>query len=350
MGVLKEIYEKEITKRILVLVLLGLILYLLRGLINLLLLTFIFTYLIYSMQRFLTKWISKVIRVNDTLITITLYIILISLIGFFIYKYIPTIINQVTILYNDILKSEIYIDLNNTIKSIIPYTGNIDIGTYTKGGITFAIQYATAIGKGSVNIFLALMLSLVFMLGKKQVSNFMKSVENSTLSGIYKYLKYFGLNFINSFGKVIEAQILIATINSLLSLIVLWVMAFPQLLGLTVMIFVLSLIPVAGTFISLIPLSLIAYTIGGPVEIIYVVGLVALLHTLENYVFNPKFMSNKTELPVFIIFVILIVSEYFMSIWGFLLGVPLFMFFMDLLDVKLNNNRVKIKEDIIKKP
>ena len=248
MDSIKEFFEKEITKRILVLVILAFILYLLRGLINLLLLTFIFTYLIYSMHRFLTKWSSKVIKVNETLMTIFIYIILISLIAFSIYKYIPTIVKQVSILLNDILKSDINVDLNGALKSITPYTGNLDIGTYTKGGITFAIQYVTAIGKGSINTFLALMLSLFFMLGKKQVSNFMKGVESSRLGGIYKYLKYFGVNFTNSFGKVIQAQILIATINSLLSLIVLWVMVFPQLLGLTVMIFVLSLIPVAGTF------------------------------------------------------------------------------------------------------
>lgn len=344
MSGIKEIFEKEITKRLLVLVLLGFILYLLRGLINLLLLTFIFTYLIYSIQSFLTFWISKVIKVNDILITIFLYIIIILLVVFFTYQYIPTIVKQLYILFNDIFKSDLNTDLSGTIKSIAPYIGNLDIGTYTKGGITFAVQYATAIGKGSINTFLALILSFLFMIGKRQVSNFMRSVECSRLGGIYKHLKYFGTNFINSFGKVIEAQILIATINSLLSLVVLWVMAFPQLLALTVMIFVLSLIPVAGTFISLIPLSIIAYTIGGPVEILYVIGLVTVLHALENYILNPKLMSDKTELPVFIIFIILIVAEHFMKVWGFLLGVPLFLFFMDLLDIKLSNGKIVSKK------
>ena len=55
-------------------------------------------------------------------------------------------------------------------------------------------------------------------------------------------------------------------------------------------------------------------------------------------------MSDKTELPVFIIFIILIVSEHFMKAWGFLLGVPLFMFFMDLLDIKFSNSKIIKKE------
>ncbi|MDF2505130.1 MAG: putative permease [Clostridium sp.] len=115
-------------------------------------------------------------------------------------------------------------------------------------------------------------------------------------------------------------------------------MGFPKLLALGFMIFLLSLIPVAGVIISLIPLCLIAFKIGGMVKIVYILIMVAIIHLVESYILNPKLMSEKTKLPIFFTFVILIVSEHFMGIWGLLLGIPLFMFIIEILGVKVNED------------
>lgn len=49
-------------------------------------------------------------------------------------------------------------------------------------------------------------------------------------------------------------------------------------------------------------------------------------------------MSEKTKLPIFFTFVILIVSEHFMGIWGLLLGIPLFMFIIEILGVRVGED------------
>lgn len=85
------------------------------------------------------------------------------------------------------------------------------------------------------------------------------------------------------------------------------------------MIFLFSLVPVAGTIASLIPLSIIAYTVGGFKMILYILIIIAVLHALESYVLNPRFMADKTELPVFVVFITLLVSEHFMGVWGYYL-------------------------------
>jgi predicted PurR-regulated permease PerM len=174
------------------------------------------------------------------------------------------------------------------------------------------------------------------MIERDKVKKFASKFGESKVSSVYSYIKYFGRNFINSFGKVMQAQILIAFINSLLSMLALWIMNFPQLLGLGMMIFIFSLVPVAGTMISLIPLSIVAFNIGGIRMILYVLIMIAVLHALESYVLNPKLMSDKTELPVFLVFIILIVSEHFMGVWGLLIGIPLFIFLLDILNIKLS--------------
>ncbi|WP_144540797.1 AI-2E family transporter, partial [Bacillus subtilis] len=75
------------------------------------------------------------------------------------------------------------------------------------------------------------------------------------------------------------------------------ILGFPQLLGLALMIFLLGLIPVAGVIISLFPLCMIAYNIGGIMYVVYILVIVTVIHALESYVLNPKFMSQKTNLP-----------------------------------------------------
>jgi predicted PurR-regulated permease PerM len=80
----------------------------------------------------------------------------------------------------------------------------------------------------------------------------------------------------------------------------------------------------------------IAYSIGGINYIIYVIILIAVLHVLESYILNPKLMSDSTKLPVFITFLVLIISENFMGIWGVIVGIPITMFILDILEVKID--------------
>jgi predicted PurR-regulated permease PerM len=218
-------------------------------------------------------------------------------------------------------------------KYIVSVTKDVKITNYVKDATNFLFQFVTDVGRWSANLFFALMLSMFFMLEKDKVIRFVQKFRASRAKEVYKELEYFGKKFINSFGKVIQAQILIAMVNTAVSMIGLTIMGFPEIIALGVMIFVLSLVPVAGVIISLIPLTIIAFKIGGFIKIIYVLVMIAIIHLIETYVLNPNFMSAKTEIPVFFTFIILIVSEHFMGVWGLIIGIPIFMFFLDLLNV-----------------
>lgn len=58
-----------------------------------------------------------------------------------------------------------------------------------------------------------------------------------------------------------------------------------------------------------------------------------IVHAIEAYFLNPKLMSAKTELPIFFTFIVLIFSEHFIGIWGLIIGIPIFVFLLDILDV-----------------
>ncbi|HEY5560481.1 MAG TPA: AI-2E family transporter [Clostridiaceae bacterium] len=334
MEFINEIFKKDIVKKVLVLSIFGLILFLLRNLLNLLLFTFVFTFLIYTLQDFITKLLSKRIKVNQMFLTIVIYSTLVAGVIFGFITYIPVLMSQITDLIYDIKFGSNSNELINFyLKYVTPITKlkSFDLTTYTGSAAKYAVKFFTSLGMGTYNVLIALVLSLFFMMEKKKVFEFTRRFKTTKIGGVYKYLVYFGNNFSNSFGKVIQAQILIAFINSILSVIALWIMGFNQLLLLAVLIFLFSLIPVAGVFISLIPLSFVAYSMGGFKEIIYVLIMICLLHTLEAYVLNPKLMSSKTDLPVFYVFMTLLISENFMGVWGLIIGIPLFMFLLDLI-------------------
>jgi predicted PurR-regulated permease PerM len=330
MEVKKDEFWKNVIRTVMEFMVIALIIYLIKDLFNLIIFTFLFSYLLYNLQ----KYIVRKTRLPRTLVTIVLYIIIIGLIVFFACRYIPEIIREIQIIYEEIRK----INVPDNLKEYVDILRKqIDISKSYDTLMNTLIVTGKSLVQGSANLFISLILSMLFILDIERIKKFISKFKTSKVSRLYNRLEYFGLNFLNSFGKVIQAQFLIALVNSILSTIALWIMGFPQIIGLGFMIFVLSFIPVAGVIISLIPLCLIAFNVGGIIKVISVIIMIALLHGLESYILNPKLMSDKTSLPVFFIFIILIFGEQFMGTWGLLLGIPLVIFILDILDVKVSD-------------
>lgn len=209
----------------------------------------------------------------------------------------------------------------------------LTISSYVKEGFNVVYTYLADISTFGLQIVMALILSMFFLFEKKRLTEFMAKFKTSKLRVFYEEISFFGSKFARTFGKVLEAQFIIALVNCILTFIALWIMHFPQLFGLSIMVFFLGLIPVAGVVISLIPLSIIAYSTGGGMYVLYIVLVIFAIHAIETYFLNPKLMSAKTELPIFFTFTVLIFSEHFFGIWGLIIGIPIFVFLLDILDV-----------------
>lgn len=337
MEIITQFLKKDSVKRTFFLLLLALGCYAIRSIFNLVLLTFIITYIINTLQNVIVNYLNKIFKVNPKIITIALYLFMLVCVTVTIIKYIPLLAYESISIINRIAKFKLHFSSPVLQEYLTPLLKQFEISKYAQTGINHALVMATTAGKSGLNVILAIILSLFFMLEKSNIVTFIKKFEQSKISGFYHYFELFSKNFLNSFGKVIQAQLMIAVVNTVLSLIGLYFLGFPNLIALGAMIFILSLIPVAGVIISFIPLSLIAFQIGGIMHIVYMVALVLIIHAIESYFLNPKFMSDKTDIPIFFTFVILIVSEHFMGVWGLLLGIPLFIFVLDLLGVNLSN-------------
>lgn len=349
---LKEFFHLPAVKRGVVLIFFVLFLYLFRSMMNLVLITFILTYLVNRVHSSITSRFTNRMGISQKIALILIYLIFVALISYGALLYTPKLISELNGLINQVIyfySNPLHLTNNRVMDLILEYIHKIDFVAYIKQGYDFLSKAISNVGKFSLNFALAILMSLFFMLEKEKVTHFTEKFKSSKLSYVYDELAYFCKKFTFSFGKVIEVQFLISVINAVFSTLFLWIMGFPNLFALGIMIFLLGLIPVMGVIISLVPLCAIAFSIGGITKVIYVLIMIAVLHAFEAYVMNPKFMSDKTHLPIFYTFAVLIVSEHFFGVWGLILGVPVFMFLLDLLDVPVNNHKEPLLDQQQKK-
>ncbi|AZU63877.1 AI-2E family transporter [Neobacillus mesonae] len=319
-------------KRILIFVFIAIILYAMKSMINLILLTFIFTFL---MDR-LVQFIEGKIPLNRKLLVVISYSSIVGLLSYGLVMYLPMIAGEISTLIKQLTAFYTSKHDNVILNYIVERIEKINVTSYLEQGVTYLLKSFSDISKVGIQILMALLLSLFFLLEKPRLIEFTKKFKTSKVSSIYTEIEFFANKFVRTFGKVIEAQLIIAVVNCILTTISLWLLDFPQLGGLSIMVFVLGLIPVAGVIISLIPLVIIAYSIGGMMKVLYVGIAIAVIHAVEAYILNPNLMSSKTNLPVFYTFIVLIFSEHFFGIWGLIVGIPVFVFLLDILEVTDN--------------
>ncbi|MFJ7976852.1 AI-2E family transporter [Peribacillus sp. NPDC096379] len=334
--------------RFLTLLILIIVLYSMGSMVNLVLFTFIFTFLMGRLQNLLSAYANRYVRINPKLILAVLYTVFVLALAYVLYKYLPVITMQISELISQIFHFYQHPPDNQVIHYIKGFINSPDSSFDIPKQFNAVYGYISGIGSLAIQILISIILSLFILLEKDKIIRFTSKFKHGKFGQFFLNLEHFGKKFTNSFGKVIEVQFLIATTNSVLSILFLWILGFPQLLGLGIMIFFLGLIPVAGVIISLIPLCMIAYSIGGLTKVIAVLVMVAVIHSLEAYVLNPKFMSVKTNLPTFFTLAVLLVSEHFLGTWGLIIGIPIFIFVIDMLELPNETEKIPIKKNKVK--
>ena len=326
---LREFFAQPVVKRILFLLLVAVLLFSLRNMLNLLLLLFLVTFVMGRLEGFITKGLSRFFPVSPIVVNIVLYVLLLSGLVFSLINYLPKLVNQVVELYNNITRFLISPQNNEAAETVAAMLKKLDIQKYLGN----AVDYILKLGKWLEIILFVIVLSFFYLLQRNKVVKFTAKFRDSKISWLYKEFEYFSRKFVSSFGKVIEVQLLIALFNTILTITGLWIFGCPYLFALTIMVFLLSLIPVAGVMISFIPIGIIGYQIGDIKLVLWTIIMIIIIHGIETYVLNPRLYAHKTKLPMFYTFIILIFSQHFMGIWGLIIGIPIFMFLLDVLDV-----------------
>lgn len=330
MEALKTFFAHSVVRRIIFLLLVVVLLYSLRDMLNLLLLLFLVTFVMGRLEGFVTKKINRLFPISPILVTVFLYLLLVTTLVFGMVNYLPKIVNQIIDMINNISRFLSSSQNDEVVARLVDALEKVDYQKY----LGSAVDYIMKLGKWLEIILFVILLSFFYLLQRSKIVKFTENFRTSKIGWIYKEFHYFAGKFTSSFGKVVEVQLMIAVFNTILTMIGLWILGFPYLVAITSLVFLLSLIPVAGVIISFIPIGIIGYQVGGLSLVLWAVAMILVIHSLETYFLNPRLYAHKTKLPMFYTFFILIFSQHFMGIWGLIIGIPIFMFLLDVLDVK----------------
>lgn len=196
------------------------------------------------------------------------------------------------------------------------------IRSYIAGTVSLITKLLGASTKVIFKALLSLLFSFMIMWDLPAIAAGVRRLRTSRLSFVYEELAPVVTKFGSVLGKSFEAQGLIALINTTLTTAGLLVLSIPGVGFLSVATLLCSFIPVAGVFISTLPMFIIALSEYGVAKGLAVIIMVILVHLVEAYVLNPQIYSAHLHLHPFMVLVVLYVAEHSYGIPGLLMAVP----------------------------
>jgi predicted PurR-regulated permease PerM len=188
---------------------------------------------------------------------------------------------------------------------------------------------AIALGVASL-LFLSTLFSFLIVLDLDALGREVKKLEHTKLHEFYKETGENIVKFGGVLGNVLEAQAIISLVNAILTALGLWlIFGLPFVAFLAIVVFLCGFIPVAGVFISSVPICLVGLTDpdGGLMTCIWLMVFITGIHFVEAYILNPRIMGAKLKVNPVLILVILVVGHHALGVWGLLLGLPLCFYF-----------------------
>ncbi|MDY0389410.1 MAG: AI-2E family transporter [Desulfobulbus oligotrophicus] len=170
---------------------------------------------------------------------------------------------------------------------------------------------------------LSLLFSFLIVLDLANLGTSVHSLESTKLRFIYQSVTPNIRDFSLVLGKALEAQLIIAIINSILTAVGISLLGLGEHLAfLSMIVFFCSFFPVIGVFISSIPICLIALQTQGLQTMLLAILLIIIIHLIEGYILNPRIYGSYMRINSVIILFILTIGGKLFGVWGLILGVP----------------------------
>lgn len=174
-----------------------------------------------------------------------------------------------------------------------------------------------------VSLFLAIIFSFILVMDWQRFVEKMKGLEQSRIRTFYFGAAPHLIAFADVLGKALRAQAIIAVSNTVLTAAGLWYFGVPNVALLSTIVFFCGFIPILGTFLSSIPILLFGVQVGGLALVFKLIVLIAIVHSFEAYVLNPRITAKVLRVHPILVLILLLVGERFFGIWGMVVGVPI---------------------------
>jgi predicted PurR-regulated permease PerM len=180
----------------------------------------------------------------------------------------------------------------------------------------------------SATILLALLFSFLISLDLSRLGQEVRNLRASRLRDFHNEVAQPVVRFAYVVGRAIQAQAMIAVVNTVLTLAGLMILGVPSLAVLSMIVFLCSFIPVLGVFLSTTPIVLVALNAGGLNLALLSVVMVIIVHAVEAYLLNPMIYGKHLKLNPVLVLIILFIGHHAAGAWGMLLGVPVAHYFL----------------------
>ena len=201
---------------------------------------------------------------------------------------------------------------------------NGDSGGAVKSTLTTVGNIGSTLLAISSQFLLSLLFSFLIVYDLPNLKKGVMSLQHTRLGYVYEEVGDSLVSFGRTLGRAFEAQILIAIANTVLTAIGIWVINIRgELAFISLIVFFCSFVPIAGVFISSVPICLLALQQGGVPKAMIAVLLITLIHCLEAYVLNPRIFGHHLRLNTVVVLILVTVSGKIFGLWGLVLCLPI---------------------------
>eukprot|EP00898_Chlorokybus_atmophyticus_P001557 jgi/Chlat1/2401/Chrsp17S02657 len=193
---------------------------------------------------------------------------------------------------------------------------------YTGAIVDTTTALLAAVGRFSIQASISMTCSFIIVWDLPLISAGVRSLRTSRLAAVYNEIAPAVATFGKILGRALQAQLLIAISNTVLTALGMLALALPGIGFLTFFVFVCSFVPVAGVILSTVPMGFVALTEYGIFKLFMVIFLVFIIHAVEAYVLNPAIYSAHLKLHPLLTLAVLVFAEHTLGVVGLILAVP----------------------------
>jgi len=192
-------------------------------------------------------------------------------------------------------------------------------------GLTNLGERLLAIGSA---FMLSLLFSFLIVLDLPKLAANVRALKGTSLGFIYDEVADDLHQLGSVMGRALQCQLGIATLNTMLTALGIYLMGFGSRVAfLSLIVFLFSFVPVAGVFISSVPICLLALQEEGVQFMILAILLITAIHLIETYILNPRIYGHHMKMNPVLVLSILTIGGKLFGVWGLVLGVPLCTYF-----------------------
>lgn len=192
----------------------------------------------------------------------------------------------------------------------------VEKGQHYAGSV---VEFIGSIGKNVVYVIMGLILAVVYLAEEEKLEAWRDTMpEDATVRILLRYFSY----LCDAISITAQLQVIVAIVNTLVTLPVLLAMGLPSVPALMAFLFAMGLIPVVGGVVSGTVMGILAYVHKGLIGVVAFFVSTFFLHKIESYYLSPRLTARHVNLPGFVIITSLVLFEHAFGLVGLFLSFP----------------------------